>query len=353
MSEVPFDDEGGGGGGGPVGDYTREIRTVPAGQRGQAGGGATTVPGGQVPQFGPRMAVVAPPPAASGLFQPPSIIAPVRVLGAIDPAAQRAIAEGLAQEINRFFQQAQVQHQLAERGFTHMRQTVGDAVLRFIANGNQSFVEVSPAAEALEPEDSVGNVTLDIVDPPDLVEVWAARYERVEWASTQDSIRVINILQNTPPQWFINEGEARRASIAARTNLIFGPARRTFVAYATVPSPSIPGWWRHVYAVFYWPVGQFGFPSREEAEAFDPRLLPFIVGRNVTGLWGLVSSAFFPAPTPFVPYPAPALIDVYISSRRLTRLGPLLAADAPDLRPIVPQLNLIETIQTFPPPPLP
>lgn len=316
-------------------------------------------------RFGPRMSVVAGAPAADGMFQPASIIAPVRVVGVNNPTEQRAIAESLAPEINRLVQVVQSDHQLSGRKFSHAQHIVGDARLRMVVNGNQSYVEVSPVPspdEQIDLPELPRKVEEEIADPPVTVEGWVVRYEYVEWvgAGFGPGVTTLGFL-NMPPeseQWFVNFAyfAAEQMSKDSYTTIPDG-FRKTFPAFISFGN-------RNYWSIFYWALREQGFNSEAEARAFVPQLSQVDAER---GLWRKVRNDPFRAlignfwynPTwvpdttnfPFVPVPNPVVVDVYRVSRTVRGFGPLIAQGNPALRPAVSILNeAIMFVENFLPP---
>ena len=316
--------------------------------------------------IGARVAVMAGPPAAQGMFQPASVIAPVRVIGVDDPAVQRAVVDGAAGVINRFFQDAQAQHQLTERGFTHTRRVVDGIDLRFIHNGGQSLVQVRPGIEVVRAAERAVRESETYASPPVIREGWIARYAQVEWAGPHRgpglTTGVVAPLSQMPI-W----GDAA-------VNRARGPGGPSDWRYGVLSNLRDP-FWRGVqisptqgyFSTFFWGALWRAFETEAEAMEWQPEPRP----RDVEGLWWIAEPRMVfvnigtednpdirpwsfstwvrpPSTLPFLPMPEPIKLDVFRVSVVLSNLSPTLLAQSPDLHSLLSVIgDSIDTVSLF------
>jgi hypothetical protein len=325
-----------------------------------------------LPGFNPLVNVVAGPPPASGMFQPPAVVAPVRVLGVEDPAVARVIVDGLAPQINAFYQMAQMQHQMSGREFSHQLREVNGARLRFIANGGQSFVEVTPA---VKPVQVVEEPPEEPASPMLLIprEVWVARYIYVAWAGPH---RGPGLTTGTVPISQVSQygdlAVARARGPGSAFDQRFGVLRNSQTAFwvSVQISPT-----QAYFSTFYWALGFVGFDTREEAEKWTPpepteSLWSLAVPGNIyynigtpenpqMAFWGYSTWVRPPETLPFTPIPPPVKVDVFRTYAELTNMASMLAPDLdmPNeaFAIALPNLNTVPTfvLRDWPDPPVP
>jgi hypothetical protein len=306
------------------------------------------------------------------MFQPPAVVAPVRVLGVENPFAARAIVDGLAQQINAFYQMAQMQHQMAGRGFSHQLREVNGARLRFIANGGQSMVEVMPAIEPLI-EPLVEPLPSPELSPVMLRESWVARYRFVAWGGPHRGPGLsTGVVSPAQLSQFGDNAVARARGPGTALDQRFSVLRNSQTAFwqGVQLSPT-----QAYFSTFYWALGFVGFNTRKEAEEWTPPssgaslwslAIPGNVFYNIGTpenpqivFWAYSTWVLPPAMVPFTPMPSPTKLDVFRTSAEAYNMArtlvPGLGLPSDVIQARFPELDTVQlfALIDWPPPPAP